>query len=342
MKVLGVAAGNGTLLYPLKRYLVGNIEFRADFFAAGAEKYAQWKANFGDKPIHFSNPPFEGHGVDVIIGHPDCGHSSNLAYSRAKKLGDSKNNDSIRLFISCIDLYKPKVFLFENLPAFFKTYGQDNFKAHFPDYTFVTYIGPVSLWGNSQVSRERLVIIGLRNGTGILSSDFELPKQESIKLKVSAELEAGLKYPDEKLLHLREDPNTVVCMEKDFKKLNLKEIKKIWNSAEYQTRKKWDATTTGKGRMKNLPGVYRNLADQYPLTARKQNRQFNSKGDIMSPRELARIQGIPDEFILYYNPKNPQYWINKARVTATKCPPYEIGAWFAQCLLELKEKCLLK
>jgi asparagine synthase (glutamine-hydrolysing) len=48
--------------------------------------------------------------------------------------------------------------------------------------------------------------------------------------------------------------------------------------------------------MKNLPGVYRNLANEYPLTARKQNRQFNSLGYIMSPRELARIQGLPDDF----------------------------------------------
>ena len=103
-------------------------------------------------------------------------------------------------------------------------------------------------------------------------------------------------------------------MEKNFKKLNLKQIRDIWNSKEYENKKKWDATTTGKGNMRNLPGVYRNLANDYPLTARKQNRQFNSKGFIMSPRELARINGLPDNFKLWYDNRYQLIFINFFRI----------------------------
>jgi site-specific DNA-cytosine methylase len=243
----------------------------------------------------------------------------------------------MQVFIETVNIFKPKVFLFENLPTFFKSFPQDDFLKEFPGYSFKIHIGSVSLWGNSQISRERLVVIGIRRSHKGLASYFEkLPKRDKIRLKKAGELAADLKYPNPDLLHLREADTTVVCMEKDFKKLNLAQIREIWNSKEYATRKKWDATTTGKGKMKNLPGVYRNLANEYPLTARKQNRQFNPQGDIMSPRELARIQGLPDDFRLYLDPKNTQYWINKGRVTATKCPPYEIGAWFAKKLFKVK------
>lgn len=334
MKVLGINGGNGVILYPFKKYLIGNIEPRSDFFMGNYKD--QWRLNFGNIPIRRTDHFFRGEQVDVIVGHPDCGHSSNLAYSRGKKLGDGKNNESMQLYINCVNAFKPKLFLFENLPTLFKSFPEAEFDEAFPDHTLHKINGTVALYGNSQISRHRLVIIGIRKGIkSITASDFKLPKSENINLKTSKALLADLNYPDESLCHIRESLDTVVCMEKDFKKLNLKEIKEIWNSPAYKNRKKWDATTTGKGRMKNLPGVYRNLADEYPLTARKQNRQFNHLGDIMSPRELARIQGIPDDFKLYYDPNKSQYTINKARITATKTPPYEIGLWFYKRLRKL-------
>ena len=194
-------------------------------------------------------------------------------------------------------------------------------------------------FGNSQVSRERLIIVGVRKFNNPWKlEDFSIPNFPKNQLKKVKDLEKGLEKLDPKICHIREDDNKVVCMEKDFKKLNLKQIREIWNSPEYKDRKKWDATTTGKGKMRNLPGVYRNLPDDFPLTARKQNRQFNSKGYMMSPRELAVIQGIPNSFKLWYDPNRDQYSINKARITATKCPPYELGQWFANCLKNSKNK----
>ena len=56
----------------------------------------------------------------------------------------------------------------------------------------------------------------------------------------------------------------------------------------------------------------------------------------MTPRELARIQNIPDSFKIYMDIKNPIYWINKGRTTVTKCPPYDIGKWFYNQLIKIK------
>lgn len=330
--VLGVCAGSGVMVYPFKKYLVGNIEPRGDYATPGN---IQWKLNFGDIPLYTALPS-DNLKIDIIIGHPTCGHSSALAYSRGKKLGDGKSDSTMKLYIQAVNLYKPKVFLFENLTALFKSFPENEFDAQFPDYNLVKYSVSMSTFGNSQVSRERLIVIGIKKGiNSIKSSNFKLPKQENIILKKVFELESNLKYPDFNLCHVREDDSKVVCMERDFKKLNLKQVRDIWNLPENRSRKKWDATTTGKGKMRNLPGVYRNLPNEYPLTARKQNRQFNSKGYIMSPRELARIQGLPDEFKIWYEAGKDQYCINKGRVTVTKCPPYELGYWFYRKIRKL-------
>ena len=116
----------------------------------------------------------------------------------------------------------------------------------------------------------------------------------------------------------------------DGKQLTLKQTKKVWNK-QYKGEKRWAMPGT---KMKNLPGVYRNMRDEPPMTARKETRQFDHKGNALSPRQLATIQGIPEKFKLHYDDEQWNYWLNKARVTVTKCPPYEIGLWFKNKIKE--------
>ena len=44
LKVLGVSAGAGILLFPFRKNLIANIETRGVFYTKGLE---QWKLNFG-------------------------------------------------------------------------------------------------------------------------------------------------------------------------------------------------------------------------------------------------------------------------------------------------------
>ena len=48
LKVLGICGAQGALLYPLKKYLIGNVEPRAVFHT---KKEEQWKLNFGEIPF---------------------------------------------------------------------------------------------------------------------------------------------------------------------------------------------------------------------------------------------------------------------------------------------------
>lgn len=59
------------------------------------------------------------------------------------------------------------------------------------------------------------------------------------------------------------------------------------------------------------------------MTARKADRQFKWNGLPMSPRELARIMGIPDKFKIHIEEDRKNYWINKGRLIVTQTFPYE-------------------
>lgn len=344
--VLGICAGNGTVLYPFKDKLIGNIEIRSVFKTPNDQ---QWKKNFGDIPLYKNIPPKCQHKgihnstcispiapVDVIIAHPDCGNSSVLAYSRGKKLSDPKQNESLILFINCLSIFRPKVFLMENLPALLTNYGEEAWVRLFSEYRFKFFQGPVTLWGNSQKSRKRLVMIGIRKDINIPWKYFRLPESEDIQLKTTGSLIRDLKdYTDPELCHVRLPLKTRIAIF-GGKQMTLREIRDSWKQRFWEKR-----FPTGENKMKNAPGVYRNLNRDYPLTVRKGNREFNQQGLIMTPRERARIQGLPDHFSLIYHPDKSGFWINKGNVTVTKCFPYEISIWFRKCLRKIQNKQLI-
>jgi len=326
MNVLGVQAGNGVIIHPFKEYLVGNLETRAVFHTKGNE---QWLANFDGIPL-FKTIEQARKGIkmtiDIIMGNPDCGHSSVLSYSRKKALSNPKDNESLNIYLRSIKRYKPKIFLLENLPKLLDTLNFDFWRKSFKQYHLIYHISSVNAWGNSQSTRIRLVIIGIRSDL-CDKLQYQFNKVYKVnQLKTTKELLAGLDKEDFKLGHVRESLDEIITLYAGFK-ISLRNAQKVW--VENPELSRWQVT--GR-KFTTAPGVYRNLPDKYPSTARKANRQFNPSGLQMSPRELARIQGVPDDFIIFMDKGNLQYWINKGRASVAKCPPYEIGKWFFEVI----------
>lgn len=329
LKILGVCAGNGTLLYAVKNNLVGNFEPRSAYYTKGDKA---WKVNFGDLPYYkkFEHLPKELK-PNIIMGHPDCGSGSVLSYSRAKKLSSIEFNDSFIAFKKSVDLFKPKIFLFENLTAMFKNYPKKNFKRLYKKYNLIFYTVPVSRFGNSQIHRVRLIVVGIRKDLPFYREAFRLPSSKGFKPKKSKQFLEGLSENNLALGHYIEPLDQTITIY-GGKKLTLKEIKHIWLT-DLKHKSRFIVTDR---KYTTAPGVYKNLPNKPPATARKQNRQFNHKGEMMSPRELARVQGLPDTFNIPLNPNTLKADINKARVTVTKCPPYEVGKWFLEALEKYK------
>lgn len=327
LKVLAITGGNGVICLPFKDYLIANVEPRVLFKTPGN---IQWTLNFGKIPLFHSLESFikeftSTPDVDVIVGAPDCGHSSILSYSRSKSLANPRDNTSLTLFLSSVKLFKPKIFMMENLPAMLKTINRSELREFYGDYHLKFLEESVMAFGNSQKTRVRLLVIGVRKDlkNGDLSARKILKALTQVervaKPKFSGKLLQGLVYGENG--HVREDIDLRITLYAG-KKMSLREIQKEWLR---RGESRWQVYDR---RFLTAPGVYMNLEDRYPATARKANRQFNHEGLTMSPRELARIQGLPDTFKIWVDEKRLGYCINKGRTTVTKTPPFEVGYWF--------------
>lgn len=327
LKVLGVCAGQGALLFPFRKHLIGNIEIRGVFHTPGEE---QWKANFGDIPFHkgFCLQEFDKK-VDIILSSPDCGHSSVMRLSKVKELGNPKDNRSLNLVIAAILEYKPKIFLIENLPRLLSLLSRDFFEKTFKDYKLIFHERSVSDYGNSQVSRKRLIILGVHKKTGkkylnAFDEVFQVktPKLTRDLLFVSP-YGSNYNIPIEKTLAMYDYRKLP-----EKKNLTVEKIQVLWNSA-FKQEKKWPIKTA---KMSTLPGVYRLELDKPPLTLRPADRQFRPDGYPLGILDFKAIMGFPKAYKIFMDEGNYLYWLNKARYTIAKGSVYEISVWFKRCL----------
>lgn len=157
LKVLGVSAGAGILLFPFRKNLIANIETRGVFYTKGLE---QWKLNFGGIP-YYKDETLPDCKPDIILSSPDCGASSIMRLSKVKELGNPQENKSLNLVIQSILHYKPKIFLIENLPRLLSLLPKEYLQKTLEDYKLIFHERSVSDYGNSQLSRKRLLIIGV-------------------------------------------------------------------------------------------------------------------------------------------------------------------------------------
>ena len=327
LKVLGVCAGQGALLFPFRKHLIGNIEIRGVFHTPGEE---QWKANFGDIPFHkgFCLQEFDKK-VDIILSSPDCGHSSVMRLSKVKELGNPKDNRSLNLVIAAILEYKPKIFLIENLPRLLSLLSRDFFEKTFKDYKLIFHERSVSDYGNSQVSRKRLIILGVHKKTGkkylnAFDEVFQVktPKLTRDLLFVSP-YGSNYNIPIEKTLAMYDYRKLP-----EKKNLTVAKIHRLW-VRDFKDEKKWPIKTA---KMSTLPGVYRLELDKPPLTLRPADRQFRPDGYPLGINDFKAIMGFPKKFKIYIDQENYLYWLNKARYTIAKGSVYEVGIWFKKCI----------
>lgn len=327
MNVLGISAGQGALLFPFRKHLLGNIEPRGVFHTPGEE---QWKANFKDVPFYkgYCLQEFD-EKVDIIISSPDCGASSIMRLSKVKELGKPKDNRSLSLVIEGINYYKPKIFLIENLPRLLSLLPNEYLQEALKDYKLIFHERSVSDYGNSQVSRKRLVIVGVNKKAGkkylnAFNEVFQV-KTPTITRELLFESPYGSNYniPIEKTLAMYDYRKLPAK-----KNLTVRKIQLLWNS-DFKNEKKWPIKTA---KMSTLPGVYRLELDKAPLTLRPADRQFRPDGYPLGILDFKAIMGFPKAYKIFMDEGNYLYWLNKARYTIAKGSVYEVGIWFKKCL----------
>lgn len=322
LKILGICAGQGALLFPWRKQLLGNIEPRSVFHT---QKEEQWRLNFGEIPFLRNELPEKWH-PDIILSSPDCGASSTMRLSKAKELGNPEKNKSIQLVIEGIMQYQPKVFMIENVPRLMNLMPEKVWQEALPNYHISFKVNSVSDFGNSQVSRKRLIIIGIKNTAKSYISCFDIIFSVNTPKLSRFILEAANMQP---LI-----PFDKVLAMYDYRKLpkkknlTVKEIQHLWTH-DFKDEKKWPIKTA---KMQTLPGVYKLDPDKPPLTLRPADRQFRPDGLPLGIQDFKNIQGFPKRFQIYLPEENYLYWLNKARYTIAKGAVYEVGIWFKKCI----------
>lgn len=322
LKILGICAGQGALLFPWRKQLLGNIEPRAVFHT---QKEEQWRLNFGEIPFLRNELPEKWH-PDIILSSPDCGASSTMRLSKAKELGNPEKNKSIQLVIEGIMQYQPKVFMIENVPRLMNLMPEKVWQEALPNYHISFKVNSVSDFGNSQVSRKRLIIIGIKNTAKSYIGCFDIIFSVNTPKLSRFILEAANMQP---LI-----PFDKVLAMYDYRKLpkkknlTVKEIQHLWTH-DFKDEKKWPIKTA---KMQTLPGVYKLDPDKHPLTLRPADRQFRPDGLPLGIQDFKNIQGFPKRFQIYLPEENYLYWLNKARYTIAKGAVYEVGIWFKKCI----------
>ena len=322
-KVLGICAGQGALLFPFRRQLIGNIEPRAVFHT---KKEEQWKLNFGEIPFLRGELP-EEFDPDIIISSPDCGASSIMRLSKVKQLGNPEKNASLNLVMEGIMKYKPRIFFIENVPRLINLIPKQVWESTFKKYHLIFHCRSASDYGNSQVSRKRLIIIGIKksckNYLNTFNEVFQVNNPKNSRSVLETPFGSNFMIPLNKTLAMYD-------YRKLPKKINLtvEEIQKLW-TGDFSKEKKWPIKTA---RMSTLPGVYRLEENKPPLTLRPADRQFRPDGWPLGILDFKNIQGFPKRYKIFMDEENYLYWLNKARYTIAKGAVYEMGIWFKKCL----------
>ena len=331
-RVLGVAAGGGALLLPFlndKTYkILGNVEPRAVFHT---KKEENWRLNFGKIPFETAFFDLKKR-PDIIVGSPDCGASSTMRLSKVKELGNPESNRTINLLIQAVLTYKPGIFLLENVPKLLNLMPIEMWKKIFKKYDLLFHNHSMLDLGNSQASRKRLLIIGVKKGSSKFNKEnFQRIFQVNTPKVTRNLLEAP--YFDGGNNNYMPPKNKILAMY-DYRKLpekenlTVKRIHYLWTH-DFRSEKKWPIKTA---KMSTLPGVYRLESDRPPLTVRPADRQFRPDGWPLGINDIRNIMGFPDTFKVYYDENDPIYWLNKARNVFAKGAVVETGIWFKRCL----------
>jgi len=328
LRTLGVSAGNGVILYPLSKdknfELLGNAEVRPGYFFRKLP--VQWTLNFPTTPFYPMLPPVED--VDIILGNPKCGAYSNFSNFQERKDFSKAglNEPSLANFIEGVNKLMPRLFMMENLV---KINEAVDLEAAFPKYNLYQIIGSVSIFGNSQLTRTRLVLIGIPKTLSDFSAHLKPFKVNDI------ETTEGILKDLPENGHFVPDDSTLVQIYQGIK-VTYQEAKQYWLDNPF--RFQWFMPHPKKeDKILTAPGVYRLTNWDFPKTVRVGGKQFNPDLNEMSGRELARIQGVPDEFKLIDDHIKPAYADTKNKVTVCNTPPMEIGEWFRQTVYSLYE-----
>lgn len=183
LKALGMICGVGSMLIGAKQQgykILGNIEWRKYYHTGTFEHNfpgAFMVDRLGDlEPEHEA----EFEGLDLIIGHTECGGYSNLNPRKTLAI-DNKDRADIPDFVGAIQKLKPKFFVMDNLARSLLVADWDWYAENLPEYDIHFEWVSNHGYGNIQKHRKRMFVIGSLRELGFYFIPGEFEHDTSIR-----------------------------------------------------------------------------------------------------------------------------------------------------------------
>lgn len=241
--------------------------------------------------------------IDLFSGGPPCQGFSKQR--RGAHLGDNRN-DLVLEYTRLVNELHPRFFVFENVAIFGQIRGREYVKRMFNkliDYEFYPAFYNTALYGLPQ-TRERFVIIGKRKD---IKAEFHAPLPTIKRPRTVGDVLQGLPEPP---LDYSDHPCFSNHQRARVTEINIKRFSYVpqgggWQDIPFEFRlpchQRADVTSGG------WPDVYGRLEwnGQCPtitggfdsFTRGRYGHPLHDRP--ITPREAARIQGFPDDFIFY-------------------------------------------
>lgn len=257
-----------------------------------------------------------GRELDLFAGGPPCQGFSKQ--KRGAHFGDPRNQ-LVKEYIRIVNDIKPRSFLFENVAIFGQKRGKsfiNLMEETLSDYYLFPKFYNSADFGLAQ-TRERFVIVGIRKD---LDTSFSFPKPSISKWKTVGEVLAGLPEPPD---NYEEHPDYPNHQQARVTPINVERFSYVpqgggWQNIPEHLRlpchKNADTSSGG------WPDVYGRLEwdGQCPtitggfdsFTRGRYGHPLSNRP--LTPREAARLQGFPDDFVFVGNRGDVRFQIGNA------------------------------
>jgi site-specific DNA-cytosine methylase len=303
LKAMGMTCGIGSMLIgarAAKFRVLANVEWRP-YYHTGTFEH-----NFGAPMVKRVEDLDEKLlaklvGVDLLMGHPECGNFSNLRTS-GPKLDDPGD---IPLFVKGVRRFEPRYFVMDDLPKSFIAYPMERWIEELSDYElFPEWISNYH-YGNVQLNRRRFFMIGARRGEEFVFRPGEFEHDRLLRDAIDGlPTDRDLKKINH--VHRRRD-EIIPCgwaahqlgIKRDGNKITYGELMDYIQ--DYPVGKSFQYLNK-KGELKLRPGYSKIRIDHVApvMTGGGSALDNHYREDTLYPltaRERARIQGCPDDFV---------------------------------------------
>lgn len=306
LRAFGITCGIGSMLLGAQQagfQVVGNVEWRKYYHYQDSEGRNTFTENFPGAFLRFSLKKLTREelesvrGVNLAMGHPECGAYSQLSSSNKNREEMRKSQSDIPLMWDIAAKIQPVFLVMDDLALSLVPFPMSEYARRLPDYDFFPEL--VSNWGygNVQKQRNRFFMIAARKDQKFVFKPGEFQHDTSVKDVIGDLLGAEGQVAN----HDHHDQFSLCA-----KGLHLKYRghRATWAElADYVNSVRPGQTIPyikPDGSVGTRIGTYKGhwdgpghvmtggLSALHPL-----------RGDPFSVRERARIQGFPDNFVFY-------------------------------------------